>query len=490
MLLDVFILSAQSQRGLVGSFDFNEASTLNKVNSQYAKAIGTYFVEDRFGNAQEAIYIQGNRGSYLNLGTAPSLKPRVGSISIWVNVENINYQGVGYEFNPFILTKNCDCDNFYEAYSIGLNYSSKKISAGASFSEYKQVSSISDFKVKTNRWYHYVLAFNDDTLYFYIDGNLQSALFKGFPTQFSANDSIMVGYTANKKNERFLIGSVDDIFIYNRVLNAQEVKALYNAPNPNRFKNFLYLLLKLTGVVAGLVLLVWIFVRRSKKELRLKQERIEMQSKLNEMETRAIRMQMNPHFVFNALNSLQRLILEENTESAYTYLLKFSILLRRILESADSENISLQEELEILEAYINVEKMRFDHTFEYTIYSEIKNPNQIFIPFMLIQPMVENAIWHGLLPKKDNKQLSITFKTLDEHFISCEVEDNGVGRADLTNKASNEPLKRSMSIGFINQRFEMIHKMTGKKGLLMFSDKFHADNHSAGTKVTIVIPIQ
>lgn len=490
MLQDVFTLSAQSQRGLKGSFDFNEASTLNKVTAHYAKAIGTYFTEDRFGNAEKAIYIQGNRGSYLNLGTATSLKPRVGSISMWVNIENINYQGVGYEHNPFILTKNCDCDNFYEAYSIGLNYSNNKISGGASFSEYKQVSSISTFKIKTNRWYHYVLAYNDDTLYFYINGALQGALFKGFPTQFSANDSVMVGYTANKKNERFLIGAVDDIFIYNRVLNSEEVKALYNAPNPNRIKNFLYLFFKWIGVAAGLAILVWLFVRRSKKELRLKQERTEMQSKLNEMETRAIRMQMNPHFVFNALNSLQRLILEENTESAYTYLLKFSVLLRRILESADSEHISLQEELEILEAYINIEKIRFDHTFEYTIYSEVKNPHQVFIPFMLIQPMIENAIWHGLLPKKDNKQLSIRFKTLDEYFISCEVEDNGVGRAHIAHKASEEPLKRSMSIGFINQRFEMIYKMTGKKGFLTFSDKFHSDKHSAGTKVTIIIPTQ
>jgi hypothetical protein len=490
LLLKVSQLAAQSQTGLSACFDFNDGTTENKVNSKLAKGVGTLFTEDRFGNAEKSIQLQGSRGSYLNLGTDSTVKPRAGTISLWVYIDRANYQGQGFKINPILLTKNCECDDFFESYAIAYDFNTHHLSTNASLSEYMQVTAISKNKIDSMRWYHVIMAYNDDSLYFYINGQLQSALVKNFQTQFSNKDSVMIGNSGVGKNERFLTGRVDDIYIYNRVLSPKEIKELYEAPNPNRYKTICDWILKILSVILLVVILVWFFVRRNKKTLQRKQEHLEMQAKLNEMETRAIRMQMNPHFIFNALNSLQRLILEANTEDAHTYVSKFSKLLRRILESADAEYISLQEEIEILESYIAIEKIRFGYSFEYKINCEMKNAYQIFIPFMLVQPMIENAIWHGLLPKKGDKLLTITFKALDENHIVCEVEDNGVGREYSKHKVSDEVKKRSMSIGFINQRFYMMKKMTGKEGSLTFTDKFNPDRSPAGTLVKITIPKQ
>src|SRR6185312_5444243 len=121
----------------------------------------------------------------------------------------------------------------------------------------------------------------------------------------------------------------------------------------------------------------------------------------------------------------------------------------------DSDNISLKEELEILETYINIEKVRFGNSFEYTIHSDVKNPEAIFIPFMLIQPIVENAIWHGLLPKAVAKKLVIAF-TDNIGFITCKVEDNGIG-IDAKKQESLLPArKRSMALEFIKQRLSIL----------------------------------
>jgi LytS/YehU family sensor histidine kinase len=208
---------------------------------------------------------------------------------------------------------------------------------------------------------------------------------------------------------------------------------------------------------------------------------------MNDLETKAIRTQMNPHFIFNALNTLQRFILEEDIANANSYLTKFSKLLRKVLESGNSESISLKEELEILKSYVEIEQLRFDKSFEFSLVSEINFPEQIQIPFMLIQPFVENAIWHGLLPKKDQRTLNIHFSDADENRIRCCIEDNGVGRK--FSFSHRDPFKKkSMAIDFIQQRLDILQKATGINCFFTITDKENAQGQSEGTFVEILIP--
>jgi uncharacterized membrane protein len=487
LLLFVITAKAQKEKNVVAKFTFNNKSLVNEINSKPAKAIGKSFVNDRFGNAESAIFLYGGNGSYINLGTDDSLKPTKGTIALWFNMENATFHGAGYGVNPFILTKNNNGDDFFEGYSMVYDYYTRRIWAGATFSEKIQLGIYSIDKVKLLTWNHIVMTYNDDSLSFYLNGKRQSTILKNFRSVFLKGDSVMIGNSANKKNSRFFNGLIDDIYIYDRVLNAQEVKELYEQPNPNRVSNILKWVFNITSIILGIFLIVLFFIKRQKKIFNKEKERIELKTRLQEMETRAIRLQMNPHFIFNALNSLQRLILEEDIIKANDYLTKFSLMLRRILESYDSDNISLKEELEILDTYINIEKLRFGHSFEYTIHSDVKNAENIFIPFMLIQPIIENAIWHGLLPKEGIKKLTVQF-TDNPGFIKCIVEDNGVGRNTKKQEPTQLLKKRSMALDFIKQRLAILTEVTGIQGKIVITDKKDGVGKSEGTLVELLIP--
>ena len=142
----------------------------------------------------------------------------------------------------------------------------------------------------------------------------------------------------------------------------------------------------------------------------------------------ALRAQMNPHFIFNSLNSIDNYILRNKTQEASDYLNRFSKLIRLILQNSQSSYISLQDELEALRLYIEMESLRFNHKFDYRV--SIQSglyPESIEIPPMLIQPYVENAIWHGLMQKKEKGHLEIVI-TREGDLLKCIIEDDGIGR--------------------------------------------------------------
>lgn len=159
---------------------------------------------------------------------------------------------------------------------------------------------------------------------------------------------------------------------------------------------------------------------------------------------------MNPHFLFNIFNTIQELILTENSEMAYAYTSKFSKLLRMILENAAKDKITIEHEQEFLELYLQLESLRFDDAFEYSIEVEPGIENES-IPVFMVQPLVENAIRHGLLPKKGNKNIAISFSSQDSKVI-CEVADNGIGINDSRPEALGDNGKRSHAIHLIEQR--------------------------------------
>lgn len=172
-------------------------------------------------------------------------------------------------------------------------------------------------------------------------------------------------------------------------------------------------------------------VLASKQELELKNQKLEVESKL-------LQSQMNPHFIFNALNSIQRFVSESDAFNAQVYLGRFGKLMRNILEQSRKDIITLEEEMETLQLYTELEKLRFNNAFSTTISSDFFDTSDILIPPMIIQPFVENAILHGFKGINSGGELNIHFKESNENEIVCIIEDNGIGRekAALQNKSS------------------------------------------------------
>src|SRR6218665_3795176 len=206
-----------------------------------------------------------------------------------------------------------------------------------------------------------------------------------------------------------------------------------------------------------------------------------------ELETKAIRTQMNTPFMFNSLNKLPSFILDGNVKGAHIYLAKFSKLLRQILESSTSDAIQLSEEIDILRSYIEIERLRFNESFNYSLTSSIRDPEKCYIPFLLIQPFVENAIWHGLLPMSGERFLRIDFSSPNGQVIFCSIEDNGVGR-EHSFRHKDPSKKKSLALEFIGQRLQLLEKSTGIKCAFEIFDKKNDQGESTGTRVEISIP--
>jgi two-component sensor histidine kinase len=238
-------------------------------------------------------------------------------------------------------------------------------------------------------------------------------------------------------------------------------------------------------IIAGLVFLL---VKRRYKRI-MEQERIKSELKVDmfELETKVVKAQMNPHFIFNSLNSIQQFILADENENAYLYLAKFSKLVRKLLESTTTENIDLKDEIDLLERYIEIEALRFENSFSYQIVvDEQLSSHSYQIPHMIIQPFVENAIWHGLMHKTGERKLKISFLHANEKYITCIIEDNGVGRSAKTSGAGD---KSSLAMSFIQKRLEMIDEI--KKAGCGFTviDKQEPEYKEKGTIIEIRVPI-
>ncbi len=177
-----------------------------------------------------------------------------------------------------------------------------------------------------------------------------------------------------------------------------------------------------------LLLIILAFLALNYKYSQLDKE-IRQKRHLIRSEQKALRSQMNPHFIFNALNSIRRYILENDVDNADFYLSNFAMLMRRVLENSKQEYISLEQEIETLKLYLELEKMRFDESFNFSVeIDENITLSRIFVPTMLIQPVIENSIWHGLAPLQQNGQLILSLKQLSKNKILCFIQDNGIGR--------------------------------------------------------------
>ena len=185
------------------------------------------------------------------------------------------------------------------------------------------------------------------------------------------------------------------------------------------------------------------------------------EKRMAETEMLALRSQMNPHFLFNSLNSLEYLILSNDEHKATGYLAKFSKLLRMILNHSREESILLEEELTALRYYLDIEATRLGEGFTYSIeVGETVDTQRLIIPPLLLQPFVENAIWHGLMPSdKPTKNLQIRVRLVDEHRVEFEIEDNGIGRKKSAEIRSRSSVKRkSYGMDITQQRIALFNR--------------------------------
>ena len=195
----------------------------------------------------------------------------------------------------------------------------------------------------------------------------------------------------------------------------------------------------------------------------------------------AIRAQMNPHFLFNCLNSVQNLVQQNKNQEAHLYLSDFAGLIRKVLKNSDKEEVSLAEELETLNQYLNLEKLRFD--FNYTIEVDDQIDQNLFmLPAMILQPMAENALTHGLQHKTGDKKLSIRISKI-ENYIQITVEDNGIGF-----EASKKLKTNSNGIGLRmnEERIKMMKEKYGGNYSFRLVDL--TEQGLEGTRIEIVIP--
>lgn len=228
-------------------------------------------------------------------------------------------------------------------------------------------------------------------------------------------------------------------------------------------------------------------LQKSKIKSQLIIEKNNLEKDLRNSMLSSIKAQMNPHFLFNALNTIQSYIITEDKENASNYLSKFSKLTRKILDMSDKETITLEEELDALILYIELEKMRFqDLNFTIGIANDV-NPKVTFIPSMIIQPYIENAIKHGLLHKSGNKNLSIIIHRENEN-IRIDIEDNGIGRdkSMIINKNRNH---NSFSSKANMKRIELLNLERNNIGI-NYTDKKDNEGNPLGTLVTINLPFK
>jgi len=226
------------------------------------------------------------------------------------------------------------------------------------------------------------------------------------------------------------------------------------------------------------------------QQLETEKTNIELQRQKAELEMQALRAQMNPHFIFNSLNAINRFILQNNKAEASEYLTKFSRLVRMILQNSQVPLVSLESELKALGLYLEMEALRFDNYFTYKISVQKDIDVEVLkLPPLIIQPYVENAIWHGLMHKEEKGQLDIEVLQEKEWFY-VKVNDNGIGRKRAFELASKSATKhKSMGLKITAHRIAITLDANNGESGVAINDLVNPDGTAAGTEVVLKMPV-
>lgn len=243
---------------------------------------------------------------------------------------------------------------------------------------------------------------------------------------------------------------------------------------------FLLIILVLVGLTT------YIFLAR----IRLLQRKAIAKNRLILSQLTALKAQMNPHFMYNTLSSIQDFIWQNDTKNSNYYLSKFSLLMRKILDASDSSKISLNEEIEILSLYLELEQLRFGSSFKFEMSVDAKiDTENIYIPAMIIQPFIENAVKHGLLHRNGDKLLKVHFD-LVENELHCVIIDNGIGRAKAEEiKKRQEAQHRSFATKATQKRIELLSLYEDSHYSFKITDLYE-NGEPRGTKVELILPFR
>lgn len=255
---------------------------------------------------------------------------------------------------------------------------------------------------------------------------------------------------------------------------------------PPFWRTLWFKIILLSLVTLGIYLLFVSRVTRIRKNEALKTA---INKQMADMRLKVLRTRINPHFLFNALNSIQECIYTQKTAAASKYLSKFSRLLRLILEQSDNTLITIADVITILKLYLELESLRFDNDFNYEIKAGNVESDILEIPPMLIQPFVENALWHGLRQKEGEKKLCVSFSS-DDKNIYIAIEDNGIGReAARTFNHNPEIKKQSLGIKISEEEMQMIATLSNQKPQIIIEDLYSEAGKPVGTRVKLTVPI-
>ena len=313
-----------------------------------------------------------------------------------------------------------------------------------------------------------------------------------FKVLYSINNSKWNTLDAENRNLILSSLSPDDYEIKLKIdtKNSTEIKTIHFKIKKPFWLNTFFLI----GIGILFLVLIYSFykwqIRKLKRKNELLIEKVNLEKNLNQSKLKAIKSQMNPHFFYNALNTLQSYILSNEKKQAIEYLSKFSNLTRTILELTEKDYISVNEEIKTLKLYLDIEKARFEDDFKYEINTNSDLDNEhIKIPSMMLQPYVENAIKHGLLHKKDNKELKISFEKNND-ILKITIDDNGIGRQKsgelntIKNKNHN-----SFATEAMQNRIDLLNQYNHNNISIVITDKTNFLKQSIGTTVTFKIPI-
>jgi tetratricopeptide (TPR) repeat protein len=248
-------------------------------------------------------------------------------------------------------------------------------------------------------------------------------------------------------------------------------------------------------IVSGIIFRTILLKRKNEKNLlelaenELQIQKLESQKKLSQLEMHALRAQMNPHFIFNSLSAINLFILENNRLQASEYLSKFARLVRLILQNSKEAFIPLERELDALQLYLELESLRFENKFSYKIITDdLVDTSLIRVPPLIIQPYVENAVWHGLMQKKESGHLEIELYTKDE-LLFCKIADDGIGRKKAAELKSKSALSyKSMGMSITADRIAMLQRQDQLGTHISINDLVLPDGSAGGTEVIIKIP--
>jgi sensor histidine kinase YesM len=252
---------------------------------------------------------------------------------------------------------------------------------------------------------------------------------------------------------------------------------------------------RITLSAAVLVLGFILFRLRIESIRRKEAEKLTREIQLANNELKALRAQMNPHFIFNSLSSIQSFIMTKDEESALRYLNKFAKLMRMILSNSEKPSVTIHEEIDSLKLYLELEALRWDNKFDYTVDIDPKVETDFHkIPSMLIQPYVENAIIHGVIPRENPERaggkgkIEITISQSDTYII-CTILDNGIGRKKSQSLRASRPAHESMGMKITGERLEVLNRIHHSDLSVQITDLEDENKNALGTKVEIYIPI-